>query len=32
MNLAGLNSFIKDQEQMDRRVEQVLAVARASCP
>ncbi len=25
MNLAGLNSFIKDQEQMDRRVEQVLA-------
>jgi transaldolase len=25
MNLAGLGSFIKDQEQMDRRVEQVLA-------
>jgi transaldolase len=25
MNLAGLSSFIKDQEQMDRRVEQVLS-------
>ena len=24
MNLAGLNSFIKDQQQMDQRVEQVL--------
>jgi len=25
MNLAGLSSFIKDQEQMDQRVEQVLS-------